>query len=212
LEDEATRLGFSDLYDFWTSNYNPYLAWPSRLRSVVTACDGASAMVLSSKKGAEKYKGTPVELMGWGVSVADLPWYTSDPTSWPGDATCFQKAYDMTGIGPGDIRYLHTHDCSHISSVCSIEESGYIPKGETLQYATEGRLRFDGDKPMTTHGGRHSFGHAWAASAGSDTYEAVNQIRGRAGAKQIKNAPEIAVVHTHGYAMISTALVLKGGM
>jgi acetyl-CoA C-acetyltransferase len=50
-----------------------------------------------------------------------------------------------------------------------------------------------------------------AASAGSDTYEAVKQIRGQAGPRQMKKRPHVAAVHTHGYAMISTVLVLEGG-
>ena len=96
-------------------------------------------------------------------------------------------------------------------SICTAEVAGYLPEGQGLKYAQEGRLRFDGDKPMSTHGGRHAFGHAWAASAGSDTYETVKQIRGQAGARQINSQPRTAVVHTHGYAMISTVLVLEGG-
>jgi len=63
---------------------------------------------------------------------------------------------------------------------------------------------------MSTHGGRHAFGHAWGASAGSDTYEAVLQMRGKAGARQIPSPPEISVIHTHGYAMIGTVVVLGG--
>jgi acetyl-CoA C-acetyltransferase len=63
---------------------------------------------------------------------------------------------------------------------------------------------------MATHGGRHAFGHAWAASAGSDTYEAVLQMRGLAGARQIPKRPEISVIHTHGYAMIAAVIVLGG--
>jgi acetyl-CoA C-acetyltransferase len=212
LEDEAKRLGFNDLYEFWTSNYNPYLAWPTRLRSVVTACDGASAMILSNKETAAAYKGTPVELLGWGISVEDLPWYGADPTDWPLDESSFKKAYAMSGIKAEDIDYLHTHDCSHISGIVVAETSGYLPKGKGLEYASEGRLRFDGDRPMSTHGGRHAFGHAWTASAGSDTKEAVDQMRKRAGKKQMPKAPEIAVIHTHGYAMLSTVMVLKGGM
>lgn len=211
LEDEAKRLGFNDVFEFWTSAYNPFLAWPSRLRSVVTACDGASAMVLSGPEGADSYAGTPVELKGWGISVGDMQWYNEDPTYFISDKIAFDKAYEMAGIAPTDINYLHVHDCSHIASIITAEQSGYLPLGEGLNYARDGRLRFDGDKPMSTHGGRHAFGHAWAASAGSDTYEAINQIRGRAGAKQINIPPEIAVIHTHGYAMISTVLVLKGG-
>lgn len=71
-----------------------------------------------------------------------------------------------------------------------------------------GETRFDGKRPMTTHGGRHAFGHAWAASAGSDTYEAVKQMRGEATGRQIPKHPEVSVIHTHGYSMIGTVLVL----
>jgi acetyl-CoA C-acetyltransferase len=94
--------------------------------------------------------------------------------------------------------------------ICMAETIGYLEPGTGLKAAEEGRLRFDGDRPMSTHGGRHAFGHAWAASAGADTYEAVKQLRGQAGERQIPNRPEIAVVATHGYAMISHTVVLQG--
>jgi len=204
-------LGFDDAWEFWTSRYNPHVAWPSRLYSVVTPADGASAIVLGRPEEAVAGASDPVELKGFGMSVMDLPWYTDDPTVMPIDEQSFQKAYEMSGITSDDIDYLHTHDCSHIMSICVAELSGYLPQGQGLKYAEEGRLRFDGDKPMSTHGGRHAFGHAWAASAGSDTYEAVKQMRGQAGSRQIQNPPKTAVIHTHGYAMISTVLVLEGG-
>jgi acetyl-CoA C-acetyltransferase len=211
LEDEAKQQGFNDPWEFWTSRYNPHVAWPSRLYSVVTPADGASAIVLGRAKEAVAGASKPVKFSGFGMSVMDLPWYTDDPTVMPIDEHSFKRAYEMSGIRPEAIDYLHTHDCSHIVSICVAELSGYLPKGKGLKYAEEGRLRFDGDKPMSTHGGRHAFGHAWAASAGSDTYEAVKQIRGQAGSRQIKKAPKTAVIHTHGYAMISTVLVLEGG-
>lgn len=212
LEDEAKRLGFDDLFEFWTSPHNPYLAFPSRLRSLVTAADGASAMVLSNEDGARAYDGLPVELLGWGISIGDLPWYRDDATLFPADVVAFREAYEMSGITPEQIHYLHTHDCSHISSITNAELAGYLPEGKGLLYASEGRLRYDGDRPMSTHGGRHAFGHAWAASAGADTLEALDQMRGRAGKKQIPTPPDISVVHTHGYAMISSVLVFRGGM
>lgn len=210
LEDEAARLGIPDLYEFWTSAHNPYLAFPTRLRSLVTAADGASAMVLSDAEGAKAYDGQAVELTGWGISISDLPWYQSDPTHWKSDELAIKRAYEMAHIGPADIGYLHTHDCSHISSIVTAELAGYLPEGKGLHLAREGALRFDGERPMSTHGGRHAFGHAWAASAGSDTYEAVKQMRGLAGPKQLPHVPRLSVIHTHGYAMISTVVVLKG--
>lgn len=211
LENEAKRSGFEDPYEFWKSRYNPFLAWPSRLRSAVVPADGASAIVLSRADAARGYTGIPVELMGWGMSISDLPWYGSDPTVMPFDKISFQRAYQMAGITPRDIDYMHVHDCSHVASICVAELSGYLPEGEGLKYACEGRLRFDGDRPMSTHGGRHAFGHAWAASAGADTYEAVKQMRGLGGEKQIRPFPKTSVLHTHGYAMNSTVLVLRRG-
>ncbi|MBF0528701.1 MAG: thiolase family protein [Deltaproteobacteria bacterium] len=207
LEDEAKRYGFNDPYEFWLSRYNPFVAWPSRIHSVVSPADGASAIILSGE--AQGHRGQqPVELKGFGISVSDLPWYQSDPTVMPYDIISFKNAYQMSGITPRDIDYLHTHDCSHIVSLCVAELAGYIPEGQGLTYAVKGRLRYDGDRPMSTHGGRHAFGHAWAASAGADTYEAVKQMRSQAGLRQIKPTPSISVIHTHGYAMISTVLVL----
>lgn len=210
LEAEAQRHGFADASEFWTSRLNPFISWPSRIRTVVTPADGASAIVLTRTELTKKAKHAPVELIGYGSAVSDLPWYDVDPTKWKVDRLAIDRAFGMAGIEGTDIDYLHTHDCSYIMSLCTAELTGYLKPGEGLAAAREGRLRFDGDKPMTTHGGRGAFGHAWAASAGSDTYEAVKQIRGEAGKRQIKQRPEIAVVGTQGYAIISTMLVLKG--
>ncbi|ADZ69725.1 thiolase family protein [Polymorphum gilvum] len=210
LEDEARRKGYADAFELWRSDKdNPFVAWPSRLKSLVTTADGASAMVVTRAELAGA-RSQPVELKGFGICYRDLPWYDEDPTYWEGDRRSVDQALDMSGIKPADIGYLHTHDCSHISGLCTAELIGYIEPGKSLAYARDGRLRFDGDRPMSTHGGRHAFGHAWAASAGSDTYEAVTQMRGAAGARQIPKRPDIAVIHTHGYAMVGTTLVLGG--
>lgn len=210
LDAEAKRHGYADPLEFWQSRLNPFISWPARIRSVVTPADGASAILLTRADLATGALNTPVELIGYGSAVSDLPWYRDDPTDWKVDRLAVERAFTMAGITGQDIGYLHTHDCSFIMGICTAEQTGYLEPGEGLRAAREGRLRFDGDKPMSTHGGRHAFGHAWAASAGSDTYEAVKQIRGQAGKRQIKRRPEIAAVGTQGYAIISTMLVLKG--
>lgn len=207
LEQCAERHGCASAWELWQSKHNPFVAWPSRLYNLVTTADGASAMVLTRAELASG-KSAPVEFKGFGVSYRDLPWYDEDPTYWEVDRRAIESALQMAGVKGEDIDYLHTHDCSHISSLCTAELTGYIPAGKGLEHARDGRLRFDGDRPMSTHGGRHAFGHAWAASAGSDTYEAVLQMRGRAGQRQIGKPPTISMIHTHGYAMISAAIVL----
>ena len=211
LEDKAAKLGYADPFEMWTAlDVNPFVAWPSRLLSLVSTADGASAMVLTRADAARKAKSQPVELKGFGISYRDLPWYGEDPTLWDFDRRSATHALEMAGITADDINYLHTHDCSHISGICTAELIGYLKPGKGLIAARDGDLRFDGKRPMSTHGGRHAFGHAWAASAGSDTYEAVLQMRGLAGKRQMPKRPDIAVIHTHGYAMIGTTIVLGG--
>ena len=44
-----------------------------------------------------------------------------------------KRAYDMSGIAPIDLDYLHTHDCSHIMSLVMAEEIGYLPAGRRTE-------------------------------------------------------------------------------
>ena len=74
LEAEATRLGINDPYEFWRSTHNPFMAWPSRLHSMVRTADGASAMVLDprfdrqrSQEPAHRPEGLRDQLFGSAV-------------------------------------------------------------------------------------------------------------------------------------------------
>ncbi len=154
----AMAKGFSDPFDYWRSaEHNPWVAWPSRLLSLVTTADGASAMVLTRANLATGGRSAPVEFKGFGISYSDLPWYGEDPTYWEFDKRAADQAMEMAGITAKDIDYLHPHDCSHISGICTAETIGYLAHGKGLHAARDGRLRFDGDRPMSTHGGRHVF-------------------------------------------------------
>ena len=210
LEDEAKRYGFDDPFEFWVSRFNPMVAWPSRIRNCVTPADGASAIVVSSKEVLKNSPNMPVQIKGFGGAISDHPLVGPDPTLSKYTELAFDTAYEMAAIKPEQIQYMHVHDCSNIAGINYCEIGGYLPRGLGLKYAKEGRLRFDGDKPMSTHGGRHGFGHAWAASGGSDIYEAVRQMRGDADRAQIKTAPQLVVLHIEGYAMVSCVMVLEG--
>lgn len=210
LEEEAKYYGFDDPFEFWKSRFNPMVAWPSRIRNCVTPADGASAIVVSSKDAIAGRSKMPVQIKGFGGVVSDHPLVDSDPTYSKHTELAFSMAYEMADVRPERIQYMHVHDCSNIAGITYCEIGGYLPKGHGLKYAKEGRLRFDGDRPMSTHGGRHGFGHAWAASGGSDIYEAVRQMRGDAGKAQMKSAPHLAALHIEGYAMVSCVMVLEG--
>jgi acetyl-CoA C-acetyltransferase len=210
LEQEAKAAGYSDSLEFWRSLKNPFLAWPTRVKSALNTVDGASAYVISSKKEAKKFcDKEPIGIEGFHWSSSNYPWYTDDPTNWAIDNTAFEGAMKMAKIKGKDIDYLSVHDCMQIYHLIESETAGYFKKGEAWKAVMEGRTLYTGDKPMNTSGGRHGKGHAFAGSAGSEIYEAVKQMRGEAEGRQIKDEPEISVVHNHGYGMHAAVTVLK---
>lgn len=210
LEQEAKAAGFSDTFEFWRSRKNPYLAWPTRVKSALNTVDGASAYIISSKREAKKcFKKEPISVEGFHWTTSNYPWYGKDPTDWAQDKVAFETAMKMAKIKPRDIDYLDVHDCMQIYQLIEPEICGYFKKGEAWKAFLEGRTMYNGDKPMNTSGGRHGKGHAFAASAGASMYEAVKQMRGEARGRQIPDAPECSVVHNHGYGMHTAVTVLK---
>jgi len=154
----------------------------------------------------EKYtKKLPIEVSGFGYAAYNWPWDGS------AEVIAFKDSYAMAGIKPEDVDYLSVHDCLQTAHLDTSETAGYFKKGEAWKAILDGRTRFDGDKPMNTSGGRGGVGHAFEASAGAETYEIVKQMRGEAGARQVKKSIRVAVQHNAGYALHMAVAVYKPG-
>ena len=95
------------------------------------------------------------------------------------------------------------------SAKIAAELAGYLPEGEGWKYICEGRTAYDGDKPINTNGGRTSFGHAHAASGMADLYEAVKQMRGEAGAGQVKFTPKTTMLRGYGGAQNICTYIIR---
>lgn len=203
----AASAGIPDPWEFWNSQYNPYAAWPTRALSCLNPCDGASAYVVTPADKAKSYTDVPIDILGfdWATfnGLAD-----KDPLNWDVDRLPFEGAYKMAGITPADIDYLSVHDCMQIYQLVLGELSGYLEKGQGYKAFLDERTGSNGDKPICTHGGKHGKGHAFGASGGSDIYEAVKQMKGAAGPRQIAKEPAISVVHNAGYCMHTAVTVL----
>lgn len=64
---------------------------------------------------------------------------------------------------------------------------------------------------MNTNGGRTSYGHAFGASGMADIFEAVTQMRGEAGERQVKKLPKHTLLRGFGGAQNVRATILKAG-
>ena len=195
-EEEAKAAGYDDVMEYMQSSHNPKLGTTQRVSGLEHKCDGATCLILCATDLAEKYtKNTPVEILGIGNASLEI----SNPIL---EVVATQEAtrqvYEVTGVKPEEIDLLYVNDFVIASQLVSAEVSGYIPDKQAWKYVMEGRTRLDGDKPINPTGGRTAFGHAHAASGLADFYDAVLQMRGAAGAHQIKKVPKTVFLRGYG--------------
>jgi acetyl-CoA acetyltransferase len=117
----------------------------------------------------------------------------------------------MAGIGPSEVDMVELYDCYTITALLTIEDSGFCGPGEGMAFVRDHDLSYRGDFPCNTHGGQLGFGQPGQAGGMSHIVEAVRQIQGRAGGRQLARHDRAYVTGTGGVMSEQAALVLEGG-
>ena len=99
-----------------------------------------------------------------------------------------ERAYEMAGVGPGDIQLAEVHDCFCIAEICCIEALGLVEKGQGGQATASGFTALGGKVPVNTSGGLKSKGHPVGATGIAQAIEVFEQLQGRAGDRQVEGA------------------------
>ena len=205
-EKLAKDAGYDDVWEYMKSPNNPKMTQYLRTSSDSCVADGAACCIVVPTEIAHQFTDKPIEVLATGASVLDaiVPHLEKKAT-----AEAARQVYEATGLTADDMDLLYVNDFIGSSAFLAAEEIGYLPKGEGWKYALDGRLAYDGDKPMNTNGGRTSYGHAFAASGMADVFEAVVQMRGEAGERQIKKMPKHTFLRGFGGAQNVRATILR---
>lgn len=209
-EEEAARMGFNSVDEYLMSDvFNPKMGVFLRPKWSGLMLDGASAIIVCATDVAEKYTKKAVEVGGIAANTFLAKEYSTVPIA--ADVKMWKELYSMAGVVDPhkEIDYLSVHDCPCLSLMQYGEGGGYFEEGTAWRYMLEGRTAIDGDRPVNTSGGRTQLGHPVAAATGIEIAEAVYQMRGEAGARQIKNAPKTSVIHGGGAGISSSLILLR---
>jgi acetyl-CoA C-acetyltransferase len=165
------------------------VADPLRILDCSPITDGAAAVILAPVEMAKRLKKPVVRIVGSGhasdtISLSarrDMCWIESTHLA-------AQKALAMAGRKIGDIDFFEVHDCFTIAEIMVTEALGIVEKGKGGRAVEEGLTALGGKAPVNPSGGLKAKGHPVGATGVAQAVEAVKQLRGEAGERQVKNA------------------------
>jgi acetyl-CoA acetyltransferase len=117
-------------------------------------------------------------------------------------------AFERAGITPADVDICQIYDAFTSMVLLSLEALGFCGRGEGGPFVEDGRLRVGGALPTNTDGGGLSACHPGMRGMFL-MVEAVKQLRGEAGDRQVPD-PRVACVNGTGGWFSSAATLLLG--
>jgi acetyl-CoA acyltransferase len=155
--------------------------------------DGAAAVLVSNTRTA-RHLGVPSVR----VRATELVSGTDRGPGEPGTVErAAAQAYQTAGIGPADVDVIEVHDAAAPAELIAYEELGLCQVGEGPKFLSSGETGLGGRHVVNPSGGLLSRGHPVGATGCAQLVELADQLRGRAGARQVPNA-RIALAENAG--------------
>ncbi len=176
---------------------------PFHLFDCCLVSNGGVAVIVTSAERARDLKRPPVHLLGMGQGHPG-----GDPAETLASGAPLAKttAFAMAGIGLADIDVVELYDCYTFTVLVTLEDYGFCAKGEGGPFVADGRIAPGGALPVNTGGGQLSSFYMWGMTPIS---EAVIQLRGDGGARQVADAHVALVSGNGGILSTHATLVLS---
>jgi len=133
--------------------------------------------------------------MGAGFATTHLHLSAAPSLTAHGAGLALDRALSFAKRARNDIDVALVYDCFSIAMLVNTEDLGFAPKGQAGAAFRDGEFRIGGRLPINTHGGLLSHGYPGRAAGIGNLIEAVVQLRGEAGNRQVANA---RMTMTHG--------------
>lgn len=184
---------------------------PLRLYDCVLPCSGGDAVIVTSVERARSLKVDPVYILGAGqhhnyhpndVVLLEHGW-----RSFAGEM------FGQANLAPNELDMVQLYDNYPIMEVIQLEDFGFCAKGEGGRFVEETDFSIGGTLPLNTGGGQLSCGQAGAGGGLLAAVEAVRQLRGEGGQRQVRGASTALVsgfgMMSYGRELSDSAMILS---
>jgi acetyl-CoA acetyltransferase len=176
--------------------------------------EGGAALVLASERkmrelglSGPRLRGAAVRTRVNGSFEVFSP--SLDVERGPSPTVLASKAcFEMAGVGPSDIDVAQIQDTESGAEIMHMAENGFCADGEQEQLIADGATRLGGRLPVNTDGGCLACGEPIGASGLRQVYENVQQLRGRAGDRQVEDA-RLGYSQVYGAPGLSGVVILE---
>ncbi|GGC03135.1 thiolase [Novosphingobium endophyticum] len=179
---------------------------PLTVRDCCLFNDGAAAVVMVRADRAKDCAKAPVHVLGAAHAVTHREISSMPDLTVTGAAISGPQAFAQAGVGPGDIDVVMLYDAFTITPILFFEDLGFCPKGEGGRFISGGHIAPGGGLALNTNGGGLSCVHPGMYGLFL-LVEAVRQLRGEAGERQVRDA-QLALAHGNGGVLSSEATVI----
>ncbi|MFN8599781.1 MAG: acetyl-CoA acetyltransferase [Candidatus Binatia bacterium] len=183
------------------------IAWPFNLLDCCLVTDGGGALVVTSAERAKSCAKKPVYVLGTGEAtthsiISQMPRFHA----WDAAIMAGERAWAMSGVKHSEIDFAMFYDAFTIVPILALEALGFCKPGEGGAFVEDGRTGPGGSFPMNTNGGGLSYTHSGMYGMYL-LVEAVKQLRGECGERQVKDA-KTAVCHGTGGILAASATAI----
>jgi acetyl-CoA acetyltransferase len=185
----------------------PMVADPFTPLQCCIRSDGGAAAVLVAEDRVPDLAKPPVWVLGsaeYGSHVSMSQWedFTTGPAAIAGPL-----AFARAGVRPEEIDVCSLYDAFTSMLLITLEDLGFCGRGEAGSFVEDGRLRIGGALPTNTDGGGLSAAHPGMRGLFL-IVEAVRQLRGECGPRQVGGASLACVSGTGGWFCSNGTMIL----
>lgn len=183
------------------------IASPLRRHDCCLVTDGGGCVVVVSPEIAKTLPKAPVWLLGQGeaqshAQISEMPDLTVTPAAESG-----KRAFAMAGVTHNDLDVIEIYDSFTITVLLTLESLGFCKPGESGPFVSGGRTGPDGEFPLNTMGGGLSYCHPGQYGIFL-LIEAVRQLRGECGDRQVADATLALASGTGGVLSSNSTCIL----
>ncbi len=174
------------------------IASPLKLFDCSPISDGAAVAILCETSKAKKICEKPIEIIATAQASDTLALAERKSLSeLEATKVAAKQAFEQAKLKPQDIQTAEVHDCFTIAEIMAIEDLGFFEKGKAGKAIEAGETKLNSAISVNTSGGLKACGHPVGATGVKQIVEAVWQLRGEAGERQVKSV-EHALTHNVG--------------